>query len=100
MPGLGPRPGRLRELLAIASAPASPPRSAPLPGPALVTKKLIAACCACAGAAQSIAKHAASGTPIRRAVIEVPPDIGAARRPATAGQNPGNVSLFRPFTRP
>ena len=53
-----------------------------------------------AGAAQSIAKHAASGTPIRRAVIEVPPDIGAARRPAMAVKNPGNVSLFRPFTRP
>src|ERR1041385_5305130 len=45
------------------SAPANPPRSAPLPGPWLVTKKLMLACCAAAGAAQTIAKHAASGTP-------------------------------------
>src|SRR5208337_340898 len=30
------------------SAPAQPPRSAPLPDPALVTKKLIVACCAAA----------------------------------------------------
>src|SRR6266542_6461869 len=31
-----------------ASAPSSPPRSAPLPLPTLVTKKVMSACCACA----------------------------------------------------
>jgi len=38
---------------------------------------------------------AASGAAVRIAVIEVPPDNGAARRPALAVKNPGNVSLFR-----
>ena len=33
-----------------ASAPATPPRSAPLPGPALVTKNVMFDCCACADA--------------------------------------------------
>jgi hypothetical protein len=37
----------------------------------------------------------ACGAAVRIAVIKVPPDIGAARRPAMAVKNPGNAALFR-----
>src|SRR6185312_647423 len=58
------------------SAPVSPPRSAPLPGPALVTKNDMLACCAWAGAPQNSITHAASGAPIRTTVMKYLPDVG------------------------
>src|SRR5215472_16863978 len=43
-----PAPAEAARSWQCLSAPASPPRSAPLPTPALVTKNVMRACCACA----------------------------------------------------
>src|SRR4029077_1661509 len=77
------------------SAPARPPRSAPLPSPALVTKKDIVACCASAGAAHRHTRHAASGAPSRTNIIFTSRHW---RRPAASPSgvnNPGTEILFR-----
>ena len=56
MPGLAARAVALRQRLAMPSAPSRPPRSAPLPGPALVTKNVMfGACGSCGGAAPAAA---------------------------------------------
>ena len=99
VPGLG---ARARPIAASCwqclSAPASPPRSAPLPGPALVTKNVIFACCADAGATHRNARHAATGAPIRTTVILIPPGIGEARRPAIGRATPA-PRRYSVFTR-
>jgi hypothetical protein len=52
-------PAACANLLQWASAPAMPPRSPPLPGPALVRKNvMLLACCACAGAPAATASSA------------------------------------------
>src|SRR5688572_30683769 len=53
-----PAPAAFASAWQCRSAPSSPPRSAPLPGPALVMKKVMSFCCACASAAASKAMAA------------------------------------------
>jgi len=65
---LAPAPTAAASFWQCASAPESPPRSAPLPGPAPVMKKIIDAGSAIAGPATRNAKTAAqavTGTPNR-----------------------------------
>src|SRR5262245_4313566 len=53
------------------------------------------ACCACAGAPHSKARHAAKGALIRTTVILLPPDIDAGPCPPSRGQNTSRIALFR-----
>src|SRR5260370_2759020 len=70
----------------MCSAPAKPPRSAPLPGPPLVTKKVILACCA--RKPPLMAKSAAE-TSIR---------IEAARFTSSSRQFATNLEMRHPKT--
>src|SRR5260370_15955395 len=70
----------------MCSAPAKPPRSAPLPGPALVTKKVILACCA------------RKPPLMAKSAVEIRIRIEAARFTSSSRQFATNLEMRHPKT--
>ena len=100
VPGLWRPPRRAASCWQCRSAPARPPRSAPLPEPTLVTKNDIFACWACAGAKESRVRHATNGAQVRATVMFT--NLRNWRGPTPRhreGQNPSALILFRNHAR-
>src|SRR6266516_3296288 len=83
-----PAPTAVANVRQCLSAPARPPKSAPLPEPVLVTKKVIADCCAVATPTQSINSTIDASVPNCRVIIGVLHELRAYREP-TRGDGQG-----------